>query len=296
MRDDEPSKDPAGDKAETLPAPAASPAEDAILSAVRSEIRVAMGQLSEAIDAVRHEFAADIRGLQGQMEESTNRQLNAHETTRRHVAHMSTMTQELWREVFGDKPAPPPPNKDATLSFTLESSPDVTKQTGKNARMRERVESQEGTLAALHGQMLAMDGRQDRFESELGNVKLEVGAVKTDVAAVKTEVGSVKTDVADVKTVANETLALQKEQMGKKGPGEETRGIMARIADGILYAVREREGQKFLLLFLSGLTGFLTVASYLYALIAGHPPPPLAPPSAVPTLQSAPVDVDSRSP
>ena len=243
----------------------------AVLHAVRSEVRT---EIRHELGGLRAEWAADIKGLKGQMEEGTNRQLDAHEATRRHVVRVSTMTQELWKEVFGDKPPPPPPTKDKTLSFALsESDPDIVaaaKQTGKNARMRDKVESQEGTLAALHGQMLAMDGRQERFETELC---------------------AVKTEVQEVKTVSTETLTLQKEQMGKKDPAQDKRGIFTRIADAMLYAVREREGQKFVLIFLSGLTGLLSVAATLYALITGRPPPLLVmPPAPIPaaTLPSAP--------
>lgn len=249
------------------PPPASNPPpEPTSDSLVLAEISKQISRMNASIEAVRSELMSDFRGLQRQMKEDTTRTLSAHETTRRHVMHMSTMTAELWKEVFGNKPPPPPPDRDSELSFVVTVDPDpppeVTKATGKHGRMRDRVDTQDATLDAVHGRLLALHSRQDEQDASLA-----------------------------------ELLKLQKEQMGKKDPNDH-RSILARVLNGIAWAVKEREGQKFLLTLIAGISGLITAIGTTYAILTGRLPIP-TPTPPVPVLaepRPAPPALPSSSP
>ena len=251
------------------------------LGAALGETNKQLGILNASINTVRTELTEDIKGLRTRGDENTNKTLSAYSALTRHLIHVRTMTDELWRSAFHDRPPPPPPSKDEELSFALsqsdpdvlaaaktgrhhrwtsaESDPKVHEQLDADPKVREQLDSHEGTLAALHGQALRMDGRQERLEE----------------------------DVQKALHIAQETLNLQKEQMGKKDPEAPHRTYRHRIADAFLWAWREREGQKFVFQLIAALTGLLWAFNYFYAMITGHPLTSLRPPQAS-TFEPAP--------
>ena len=204
-------------------------------------------QILEQINATlvnfKREVSEDINGLKSNIKEGTDRTLAAHEGTRRHVVRLTKMVGEVWKEVYGSKPPPPPPGKDAELSFALSDEDDTrTTKTGEEEpekpRMFEQVSEHDSTLEGLHAQIIVTDGRTAKVEETVG-----------------------------------ELLKLQKEQMGKKNPDDE-RGVLRRLVDGMLWGIKEREGQKFLLTMVASITGLITALGTTYALMTGRLPMP----------------------
>ena len=238
---------------------------DEIAGEVRSVIADFGRELKSELVA---EIKGDMAGLRSMMREHTDRNMNAHEGTRRQVVHLTRMTTTLWRDVRGSEPPPPPPAED--ISFAEAARKPIKASSGSMRALDElneaveevvtRVSTNDNDIAGIHGQLLAI------------NAGMETAARKRDEEARQRKHYEAKVD---------QLLDLQKEQMGKKDD-QDKRGVLRRIADMMIYTFREREGQKNFAIMVSGLTGLIGIITYLYALITGHPPPVLAPPTLPP--------------
>lgn len=87
--------------------------------------------------------------------------LKEHEKTRRHVAHVTSMTRALWIEVFG-KDKPPPGGGDA-ISFAL-TEPDTNPGHTRGLRPIDdlpsgKISEHDATLAGFQGQLIAVDAK-----------------------------------------------------------------------------------------------------------------------------------------
>lgn len=177
--------------------------------------------------------------------EMADSSLREHEKTRRHVAHVTKMTTQLWSEVFGrDKPPPGGPGDDG-LNFAL-TEPDTDPGHTKGSRPilpttapSGKISEHDATLAGLQGQVIAVDGK-------------------------------VETLVEQVSALTK----LQKEQMGLH-EGDE-RSIVRRIVDGTVWLFTNRAGRKFALTLIAALTSLVTALGTTYALATGRLPLPSA--------------------
>ena len=236
--------------------------ESVLLTEIRRAVQT---ELKAGMDSLRQEVANESRGLRQLMERKTDETLAANMATRRHVARLTTMTTELWRFNFGDKPSPPPPSgSDDQLAFALsETAPEAAAAARRSGK---------------HSPAKDASTPKDPNASQ-GSVRARMDSTQGEIAELSGIVARVDSELQDVKRVGNETLALQKEQMGKKDPEKPKRSVLRTLVDTFVYAVTEREGQKFTLMLLSGIASVLGLSVYLFSLIAGHPPPGLNPPA-----------------
>lgn len=219
------------------------------------------------------EIKTDMAGLRTMMSEHADQNMSAHKGTRRQVVHLTRMTTTLWHDVRGSEPPPPPPHADeADMSFAEAARKPIKPAPGsKPTRALDelaetvegvvtRVSTNDDDIAGIHGQLLAI------------NAGIDVAAKEREEAARERKEYGAKVE---------EVLALQKEQMGKKDKKDE-RSVLQKLTDTLLYTFREREGMKNFAIMISGLTGLIGIITYLYAIVTGHPPPVLAPPTLPP--------------
>ena len=221
------------------------------IGALTASVNNVRTDVHASIEEVKTEFRAESRGTREIFRRSEETNLAAHAASRRHMARLTSMTTELWRFNFGDKPPPPPPpgssHDEAALSAVIDATA-PTDEKAKDSRpaVRERMASQESDLDTLAGNIVRVAG-----------------------------------DVDGMKLTVNELLRLQKEQMGKKDLSVPKRDGVRRIVDALLWAATEREGQKYVGIVASGVVSFITIVVTLVSLITGRPPPIITPPAAV---------------
>ena len=211
------------------------------------------GVLAGFADDLKRDMSEERKGLQQLWREHADRNMSAHAGTRRQVVHLTKMTSTLWRDVRGDEPPPPPAHDpdDTDIAFA-----EAARQPYKAAP------SSRTATAAVH------TGAEERLHKQkLSDHDLELAAKEGRILALESQV--------------TELLKLQKEQMGKKDPDDE-RGVLTRLADGIAWTIREREGQKFLATLIAGATGLITALGTTYALMTGRLPMPASGPAPTP--------------
>lgn len=194
--------------------------------------------LSEVQADIRTELRQEMNGLKTVLSAPMERVATSSEATRRQVVHLTKMVAVIWNEVKGDEPPPTPPGPNDDTSF-MEAA----------------------TVKPLP------DAKPVKPIADLAE---QVSEHDNDIAGVTGR-------LIVVETQTSELLRLQKEQMGKKDPDDQ-RTILTRAFDGLTWIIREREGQKFALQIIAGLTGLLTAAGTFYALLTGRLPMPNAPP------------------
>lgn len=201
-----------------------------------SEMKVLLVDFAQE---VKTNLKEDVSGLRRLMTEHADTNLRAHEGTRRQVVHLTRLNAELWRTVKSEDPPAPPPNDDISfVEAARQKMPSVPDASGKLPRTPK-------PLSALTEAVEASDEQIDNVKGRLLRVE----------------------------SMTQELLSLQKEQMGKKPLGD-GRSVLTRLVDGLLWAVRERDGQRYTATMIAGLTGLLWILAYTYATVTGHPPPP----------------------
>ena len=213
-------------------------------------------ELKKLLSGFREELKADhnkdIQGLHKIVKQEADRTIAAQESTRRQVVHLTQMTYSLWRNVRGSEPPPPPPSAHEDISFTeaaKETAEEKLRQTGSQKPI------------------LPLDDLADEIEKTAG----KVSSHDNDIAGVTGRLLAVESQTAEV-------LRLQKEQMGKKDKNrKDERGLFTRLVDGLVWAVRDREGQKTVGAVVAGITGIITALGTWYALLTGRLPLPSTP-------------------
>lgn len=240
------------------------------------------------LERYREENKTESKGLREMIVNIADRDAAAHAYTRKHVARVTELTEHLWREVKGSEP-PPPPKKGSGehLAFAF--------QTPKEASVF-RDTPLEGTLAVAaprqrsSGRLPTLEAKVEEVHDKSSSTDLDVAALKGTVYVVDSKVQKVDDKVAavdgKVETLTQnvaELTALQREQMGKKN-GPDDRGFFSKLGDAVLYAVREREGQKYALAVLGAIGGIVAaIATIVNITHAGRVPEPYwhAPPPAI---------------
>ena len=214
-------------------------------------------ELRKILSTFRAELKADhnkdVQGLHAIVKQEADRTIAAQESTRRQVVHLTQMTYSLWRKVRGSEPPPPPPSANDDISFT-----DAARAAAKEKQLR-----QTGSQKPV----MPLDDLADEIEKTAG----KVSSHDNDIAGVTGRLLAVESQTAEV-------LRLQKEQMGKKDTSKkDERGPFTRLVDGLVWAVRDREGQKTVGAVVAGITGIITALGTWYALLTGRLPLPNTP-------------------
>jgi hypothetical protein len=233
--------------------------------------------IAHEVKALLEEFRVELKsdldkqvsGVNTLVKQQADRTIVAQEGTRRQVVHLTKMTYSLWRNVRGSDPPPPPPaaNEAEDISFA-EAAKDPLRQTGSNRAIKplddltEELEKNAALVSTHDGDIAAVQGR---------------------LLVVETQNKMVIRQNEEVIGQNAELLKLQKEQMGKKDP-KDVRGALTRLVDGVIWAFKEREGQKFTMIVLGGATSLITAIGTTYALISGRLPMPTHPPPQPPAF------------
>lgn len=242
------------------PTPVPSPEPRSLLA---DEIRAMFASFRAELKA---DLDKDLISVKTTVTQQADRTIASQENTRQQVVHLTKMTYSLWRNVRGSDPPPPPPTAEE-VSFQ-EAAKDPLRQTGSQK-----------TIKPL-----------DDLTEEVEKTGKKVSTHDGDIAGIHGQLLVMKNSQAEL-------LALQKEQMGKKDKGADRRSVFARIADSMIWVVKEREGQKFAATMIAGLTGLITALGTSYALMTGRLPIPTAiPPQQVGTAYVAPAPVPSTAP
>lgn len=201
-------------------------------------------KLGELDQNVRSQSEVSERRLHNRMREQHNVAMRAHAQTRGQIVHLAKGYAELWRTVKGEDPPPMPPADDAAFSQAIKPVP----------RPPSSPE-----IKPLHELAKAVSDNDS-------------------------DIDEVKGHLLRVESIANETLRLQMEQMGRKDTKkEDRRSIVRRAADSVVWAVRDREGQKTVGAVVAAITGILTTALTWYMLLTGRVPMPMHPPAPADT-------------
>lgn len=214
------------------------------------------GVLTDFTTELKRELREDVGGIQRLFREHSDKNLLAHEGTRRElegtrqqVFQLTQMTHILWKDIRGDEAPPSPPPIGDPFRFSDAADKAQSPASGRG------IDDLVGEVQETKGKLSTHDG---------------------DIADLAGQMIAVRTELADVKTQNAELLCLQKEQMGKK-PRDDQRSLVRRMHDAIVWAVFEREGQRYVGTMLAGLTAFCWILLNVYAAIAGHPPPAIPP-------------------
>lgn len=232
-------------------------------------------EITKQVRDLLNDFRKDFRDERKQIGETVTAQaertIAAQEDMRKQVVHLTKMTYSLWRNVRGDDPPPPPPTPEESFE---QAAKDPLKQTGSQKAIK-----------------------------PLGDLTEDVEETAETIASHASDIAIIHTQISDVKKRQDELLSLQKEQMGKKDE-QDPRSVGARILDGLVWVVKEREGQKFAATMIAGLTGLVTALGTTYAIVTGRLPLPTSPvnqpalvsPSPAPALPPAPSPTTSFAP
>lgn len=223
----------------------------AITDGVGLEVKKLLGGFAEEL---KKEFREEMRGARGMMKEHADQNFRSHESTRRQVVHMTRMTATLWKDVRGSDPPPLPPAPGDDTSFS-EAAKEIWPQP-PGARPARPL---------------------DDLTEDVATVVDKTSSHDNDIAGVQGRLLTVEAQTGEV-------LKLVKEQMGKKD-GPETRSLLTRLVDGLLWSFREREGQRYTLTLIAGITGLITALGTTYAIATGRLPMPTSPPP-VPALRA----------
>lgn len=231
-------------------------------------------EVKALLDEFRLELRSDldkqVSGVNTLVKQQADRTILAQEGTRRQVVHLTQMTYSLWRNVRGSDPPPPPPaaGEVADISFS-EAAKDPLRQTGSKVKV-----------------IKPLDDITEELAENTAKLEKSVALVSThdgDIAAVQGRLLVVEAQNKEVIQQNHELLKLQKEQMGKKDP-KDARSLSTRLADGVAWAFREREGQKFMMIVIGGATSLITALGTTYALMSGRLPMPTQPPPHPPAF------------
>lgn len=199
----------------------------------------------EYLDGFKAEIHQDLKGLRANMTENADRSLQAHESTRRHVARLATMVKKMWTKVYGSDP-PPPAGDDEDLSFSM-TEPTTKPGAKTNAslqtaavKLERHVSEHDATLDGMSGRLITLSSNQNQLAEQ---VKLLIG--------------------------------LQKEQMGRRD--EDERPLLQRLFDGLGWIARERDGRRFALTLIAAVSGLVTAFGTSYAIMTGRLPSPTSP-------------------
>ena len=214
------------------------------------------------LEEMEEHHRGDMVGVRQMITDTASRDAAAHIHARKHMRRMWEMTFQMWRQVYGSKPPPPPtPGSGEHLAFTF--SEDGHKATNE---MFEKWDKEILGRTPENGVPIA----------EASIVKKLARASETDleVEGVKGQILAISSKVNDLTKVTDTLLSLQKEQMGKKPEGPDDRGFFSKIGDAILYAVREREGQRHALAILTAIGVIITSAATIATIVSGRGAPP----------------------
>lgn len=235
---------------------------------IAAEVRAVLEEFKkdthQDLSQFKQEVRDDMRGLNKHVKESTEVYVRAQEANGRQMTHLTRVVSSLWRDTHGSEPPPPPPHDDAAMSFVEAANPssDIA---GSHSTTKDLVA---GELA----------GRLDPQVQKISEHDASIAGVQGQLITVSATANQALKN-------SEELLALQKEQMGKKEPGDE-RGVFTRLVDGLVWVVKEREGQKFALMLLAGITSLVTALGTTYALMTGRLPMPTSLPQNPPALHS----------
>ena len=198
-----------------------------------------IGELHAVLDAFREEQRREAASLRSYIRSTTDETLASHELSRRHIVHLAGLTGEVWREVFGaGRPPPsPPPGSDQEIRAALTPLDTASRPPSSDAMStgkRGKVSEHDVSIDAIMGHVLAL---QD--------------------------------SVATLQPMVEETHHLQREQMGKRDPADH-RKRSRRLKDGILWMIRERDGQRFALALIAALVPLVSALGASYAVARGR--------------------------
>ena len=197
--------------------------------------RFVANEVRQMLDQLAKDVSEDVKGINQHVTDTTNTVLRSHQAMRHQLVHVTKMTATMWRRVMGSEPPPAPPPRSEDVSFT--------------------EAHQEGVAEA----------EKERQPSLVDEVE-KIGEQQGEIDELRGQLLAVKSQTAEL-------LSLQKEQMGKKDPNDQRR-TLAKLVDGFLWVLKEREGQKTAGAIVAGITGIITAAGTWYALVTGRLPMP----------------------
>lgn len=246
-----------------------------------NEFRIAFdgfkADMHSGLDDLRGEVRADTQSLGRKIQANADKAMEEHEVTRRHVSRLTSMVRKLWEQVHGSDP-PPPTGSDSDLSFAFSES-----TTDPHRRSVKAIDSEIAVVSEIKSNGAKIEAKVATRIDELGT-------------RFQTQIGEVLEAQKGQQVQIDTLLTLQKEQMGKKDPGDERR-FFRRLGDGILWILRERDGHKFLFQLIAAITGLVTMIGYLASVYYGRPfLPSFSQPTPIPVLHDAPLPSSSGDP
>ena len=184
------------------------------------------------LDAFQNQIGSDVRALRSEVQLGREQSERANE-------HVRGVVTTLWEHVFPSTTPPPPPppaNPSPPGPPAPAPRPGDSSATGRRKAVHESISEHDQSLAGISGQLITANNRVENLETQMGQL-----------------------------------LSLQKEQMGKQDKTGDTRSLLTRVVDTILWTIREREGQKYVYAMFAAITGLLTTLAVLYALLTRQP-------------------------
>lgn len=215
--------------------------------------------LGKALGPITQQIGQEFHKIDERLKQHANIQAAAHEKTRKEVRHVAVVTDTLWKQINGSTP---PPKDDGDPNIGLNGTKDLVKTDEPiDAQLdgaKAKLSAHDADIDSLRGRVIVIDERVEKA-LEVGKQALEIG---------------------------EKVLALQEKQtsaMGIKKDDEKT-----TLADLLKWAIKEKEGQKFVLAVFTALTTLTGAIGTVYALWTGRLPMPNAPVSAPPVVYQEP--------
>ena len=200
-------------------------------------------ELKAYLDDMNKGFREEVKGLHNVIKENNDRSMASHENTRKTTAYLAKAVGQLWEMATG-KPLPPPPPGSGLQGLEADLGIAIAHPT-----------KEEAAVIAARKKTPSLHDLGEQFEGTKG------------------EVDELKGGLLRVSSQVEELTKLQKQQMGIK-EGEDTRSVLAKLVDGMIWSIKEHEGRKFSLQAMGALSGIILALASLYSVVTGKLPLP----------------------